>query len=94
MAQLQLQPPIRRPGLPHDPRRNYDSMHLLGATTLTTDPSSRLWYMDSAASLHCNFDILDIVDPVPLPEPLPIGNAVTLQYVLSTYCRSLRPFHS
>ena len=50
-------------------------MHLLSATTPTTDPSSLLWYMDSAASLHCTFDILDIVDPVLLPEPLPIGSA-------------------
>jgi hypothetical protein len=31
--------------------------------------------MDSVASLHCTFDILDIVDPVLLPEPLPIGSA-------------------
>jgi hypothetical protein len=31
--------------------------------------------MDSAASLHCTFDILDIADPVLLPEPLPIGSA-------------------
>jgi hypothetical protein len=54
---------------------NYDSMHLLIATTLSTDPSSLLWYMDSAASLHCTFDILDIVDPVLLPEPLPISSA-------------------
>jgi hypothetical protein len=54
---------------------NYYSMHLLSATTLTTDPSSLLWYMDSATSLHCTFDILDIVDPVLLPEPLPIGSA-------------------
>jgi hypothetical protein len=50
-------------------------MHLLSATTLATDPSSLLWYLDSAASLHCTFDILDIVDPVQLPEPLPIGSA-------------------
>jgi hypothetical protein len=54
---------------------NYNSMHLLSATTLATDPSSLLWYMDSAAFLHCTFDILDIVDPVLLPEPLPIGSA-------------------
>jgi hypothetical protein len=31
--------------------------------------------MDSATSLHCTFDILDIVDPVQLPGPLPIGSA-------------------
>ena len=53
---------------------NYDSMHLLSTTTLTTDPSSLLWYMDSAASLHCTFDILDIVDTVLITEPVPIGS--------------------
>jgi len=31
--------------------------------------------MDSTASLHCTFDLLDIVDPVLLPEPLSIGSA-------------------
>jgi hypothetical protein len=37
---------------------NYDSMNHLSATTLSTDPSSLLSYMDSAASLHCTFDLL------------------------------------
>ena len=31
--------------------------------------------MDSAASLHCTFDLLDIVEPVLLLEPFPIGSA-------------------
>jgi len=31
--------------------------------------------MDSTASLHCTFDLLDVVDPVLLTEPLPIGSA-------------------
>jgi hypothetical protein len=50
-------------------------MHLLSDTILSTDPSSLLWYKDRAASLHCTFDLLDIVDPVLLPESLPIGSA-------------------
>jgi hypothetical protein len=59
---------------------NYDDMHLLSAKTLPTDSASTiaswlLWYMDSAASLHCTFDRLDIVGPALLPEPVPIGSA-------------------
>ena len=42
--------------------------------TLSTDPGL-LWYMDSAVPLHCIFDLHDIIDPVLLPEPLPIGSA-------------------
>ena len=65
-----------RPSLPplQSPRR----LHLLSAKVLSTDPASISWllrYMDSAASLHCTFDLLDIVDPVLLPEPLSIGSA-------------------
>jgi hypothetical protein len=69
---------------------NYDSMHLLSATTLMTDPSSLLWYMDSAASLHCTFDILDIVDPVLLPEPYRLAvltvASSTLRTVVALTC--------
>ena len=59
---------------------NYNGLHLLSAKTPSTDPASTIasWllrYMDSVASPHCTFDLLDTVDPFLLPEPLPIGSA-------------------
>ena len=69
---------------------NYDSIHLLSAKTLSTDlapttDSRLLWYMDSATSLYCTFDFLDIVNPVPLPEPVPIGSA-NGSIISATHC--------
>jgi len=51
-----------------------NGLNILSATSPSTDPEP-LWYMDSTASLTCTFDILDLVNPVRLPEPLPIGSA-------------------
>ena len=67
---------------------NYDSMHLLSAKTLSTDSapttdSRLLWYMDSAASLYCTFYLLDIVNPVALPEPASIGSS---SIISATHC--------
>jgi len=51
-----------------------NGLGMLSATSPSTNPEPQ-WYMDSGASLTCTFDILDLVNPVLLPESLPIGSA-------------------
>jgi len=51
-----------------------NGLNILSATSPSTNPEP-LWYMDSGASLTCTFDILDLANPVLLPETLPIGSA-------------------
>jgi len=51
-----------------------NGLGMLSATSSLTNPEPE-WYMDSGASITCTFDLLDLVHPVLLPEPLPIGSA-------------------
>ena len=79
---LPLQPPTLQPDLQlslllhapiqPDPRRRSRSSSLMPSSLPPKQPIRSSLRQDL---LHCTFDIRDIVDPVPLPEPLPIGSA-------------------